>query len=139
MPCKYPVNYHSLSTLLPSVMDIFDTLIPEALILHICLLVLICMYYPIIMLWEGIPMQNYLCLYSELPITTFLYYNPNWADINHQKTELEILSLFTQQYMLHPPVLLYSTTSMFLSTIYIFFLVNVGLRYLEQSYLIPLG
>ena len=51
------------------------------------------MRWPLEMLWEGFDMHIYLFQYSELPITLLLYTHPYWADMTHNKPQLESLYL----------------------------------------------
>ena len=71
--------------IIPCVIDRFDTIISELIILYIVMLVLVCIHSPIVIFWEGIHVRIYLCVYSEFPVSELLYYHIYWADMTHHK------------------------------------------------------
>ena len=46
------------------------------------------MNYPLVMMWEWIPMDICLFMYRKLLMPSLLYSNPDWAYIPHQKTKI---------------------------------------------------
>ena len=99
---------------------------------------MICMYWPLEMLWEWIPMNMFMCQYSEYSILLILFYCPDWADMTHQQPELELLSLFMMQYILCMIFLLSYPIYMFIPNISICIIVILGLCYMYQSALLIL-
>ena len=99
---------------------------------------MICMYWPLEMLWEWIPMNVFLCQYSECSIPLLLYSRPYWADITHQKPELELLSLFIMKYIIWLIFLLSSPIYIFIPNISICIILILWLCYMYKSALLIL-
>ena len=77
-----------------------------------------------------------LCLYSVFPIMSLLYSHPNWSDIIHHKPQLNSLSLFPLQSILHLSFLMSYNKSIFILTLSICLLGILGYYYLYQSSLL---
>ena len=133
------IHYHRLSPILPSITDRDKKLNLEVIISHIILLAIICMYWPLEMLWEWIPRCLFLIQYNEFFMPLLLYYHPYWADMNHQKPQLYFLYLFVLQSIIFLIFLLYYPISVFITNISICIIDTVTLWYMYQRSLLILG
>ena len=97
------------------------------------------MYFPLLMLWETIPMSIYLCLYSVFSMSPPLYSHPNWDYMIYHKPYLQSPFLFILKLILRLIVLLYYPSSMFLSTLSRFLIFIVGFQSMDKSSLMNIG
>ena len=125
---KEPVCNQIIAPLLTYVTYRAGNRIPEVIRLHIFQIVLICMRFPLVMLVEGIPMCICMFQYSESTRMLLLYYYP--ADMNHPKPQLYFPYLFILKPIICMIVLISSTTSVFIPTIFICITGIVGLYYI---------